>query len=275
METRRLGGTDLELSVIGLGTWAFGGRWGGADDEASLATCHAAIDAGVNWIDTADIYGQGRAERVVGRSCASEPARSMVATKGGVAWETDPAFRIWREASGRLPEDGLRPQPPGPRAGPHRPLPGPLAGRRGARRGHHRGAARPARRRQDPGDRGLELRPGRPRGHGGRRPHRLLPARVPRVPARHRGRRAAVVRRARRRGDRLRAAGARAAHREDVRRHDLPRRRLARAQRAVRRRGLPAPRRGRGGDGGHRPARPAVPGASPSWPWRGCCAGPR
>ena len=58
MERRRLGGTDLELSVIGLGTWVFGGRWGGAEDEASLAACHAALDAGVNWIDTADIYGQ-------------------------------------------------------------------------------------------------------------------------------------------------------------------------------------------------------------------------
>ncbi len=100
METRRLGGTDLELSVIGLGTWAFGGRWGGADDEASLATCHAAIDAGVNWIDTADIYGQGRAERVVGRIARERAGEVVVATKGGVAWETDPAFRIWREASG-------------------------------------------------------------------------------------------------------------------------------------------------------------------------------
>jgi aryl-alcohol dehydrogenase-like predicted oxidoreductase len=100
MERRRLGGTDLELSVIGLGTWAFGGRWGGADDDASLAAGHAAIDAGVNWIDTADIYGQGRAERVVGRIARERRGEVLVATKGGVAWEMDPAFRIWREASG-------------------------------------------------------------------------------------------------------------------------------------------------------------------------------
>jgi hypothetical protein len=100
MERRRLGGTDLELSVIGLGTWAFGGRWGGADDEASLAAAHAAIDAGVNWIDTADIYGQGRAERLVGRIARERRDEVLVATKGGVAWETEPAFRIWREASG-------------------------------------------------------------------------------------------------------------------------------------------------------------------------------
>ena len=99
MERRRLGGTDLELSVIGLGTWVFGGRWGGADDDSSLAACHAAIDAGVNWIDTADIYGQGRAERIVGRAVRERRDEVIVATKGGVAWETEPAFRIWREAS--------------------------------------------------------------------------------------------------------------------------------------------------------------------------------
>lgn len=99
MERRRLGGTDLELSVIGLGTWVFGGRWGGAEDEASLAACHAALDAGVNWIDTADIYGQGRAERIVGRAVRERRDEVIVATKGGVAWELEPQFRIWREAS--------------------------------------------------------------------------------------------------------------------------------------------------------------------------------
>ncbi len=100
MERRRLGGTDLELSVIGLGTWVFGGRWGGADDEASLAACHAAIDAGVNWIDTADIYGQGRAERIVGRAVRERRDEVIVATKGGVAWEVgEGGLRIWREAS--------------------------------------------------------------------------------------------------------------------------------------------------------------------------------
>ena len=101
MERRRLGGTDLELSVIGLGTWVFGGRWGGADDAASLAACHAAIDAGVNWIDTADIYGQGRAERIVGQAVRDRRDEVIVATKGGVAWEFDPPnpLRIWREAS--------------------------------------------------------------------------------------------------------------------------------------------------------------------------------
>jgi aryl-alcohol dehydrogenase-like predicted oxidoreductase len=99
MERRRLGGTDLELSVIGLGTWVFGGRWGGADDADSEAACHAAIDAGINWIDTADIYGQGRAESIVGKVVRERREDVIVATKGGVAWEAGPPLRIWREAS--------------------------------------------------------------------------------------------------------------------------------------------------------------------------------
>ncbi|MFN8110466.1 MAG: aldo/keto reductase [Thermoleophilia bacterium] len=101
MERRRLGESDLELSVIGLGTWVFGGRWGGTEDADSLAACHAAIDTGVNWIDTADIYGQGRAEQVVGRVVRERHGEVLVATKGGVAWEvTDAGLNIWREASG-------------------------------------------------------------------------------------------------------------------------------------------------------------------------------
>ena len=99
MERRRLGGTDLELSVIGLGTWVFGGRWGGADDADSVAACHASLDAGVNWIDTADIYGQHRAERIVGKVLKDRRDDVLVATKCGVAWTMEPSFRIWREAS--------------------------------------------------------------------------------------------------------------------------------------------------------------------------------
>lgn len=100
METRRLGASDLHLTVVGLGTWQFGGRWGGADDAESEAACHAALDSGVNWIDTADIYGQGRAERIVGKVVRDRPDEVIVATKGGVAWEFQPDLAIWREASG-------------------------------------------------------------------------------------------------------------------------------------------------------------------------------
>jgi aryl-alcohol dehydrogenase-like predicted oxidoreductase len=100
MERRSLGGSGLELTTIGLGTWQFGGRWGGADDAESLAACHTALDAGVNWIDTADIYGQGRAERVVGKAIRGRRDEVLISTKGGVAWELEPKFTIWREASG-------------------------------------------------------------------------------------------------------------------------------------------------------------------------------
>ena len=101
MERRQLGTTDLELSVVGLGTWVFGGRWGGAEDADSAAACHAAIDAGINWIDTADIYGQGRAEQIVGKVVRERSDEVIVATKGGVAWQVGAGgLTIWREASG-------------------------------------------------------------------------------------------------------------------------------------------------------------------------------
>jgi len=101
VERRQLGTTDLELSVVGLGTWVFGGRWGGAEDADSAAACHAAIDAGINWIDTADIYGQGRAEQIVGKVVRERSDEVIVATKGGVAWEIGAGgLTIWREASG-------------------------------------------------------------------------------------------------------------------------------------------------------------------------------
>ena len=101
IETRRLGASDLELTVVGLGTWQFGGRWGGADDADSEAACHAALDTGINWIDTADIYGQGRAEVVVGKVVRERRDDVIVATKGGVAWEMGAdGLNIWREATG-------------------------------------------------------------------------------------------------------------------------------------------------------------------------------
>ena len=100
MERRRLGDTDIELTVIGLGTWQWGGRWGGADDADSLAAAHAAVDAGMNWIDTADIYGQGRAEEVLAPFLKERGDEVVLSTKGGVAWSYEPQFRIWRAADG-------------------------------------------------------------------------------------------------------------------------------------------------------------------------------
>jgi len=92
MQTRRLGTTDLELTTIGLGTWAIGGPWeygwGPQDDADSIRTIHAALDAGINWIDTAPAYGCGHAEEVVGRVLRERGSdRPIVATKCGLAWD--------------------------------------------------------------------------------------------------------------------------------------------------------------------------------------------
>lgn len=84
MPTRRLGRTDMMPSAIGLGAWAIGGSWGAVDDEQSMRTLHAAVDAGVNFIDTADVYGMGRSERLVARLLRERPRdRIWVATKAG------------------------------------------------------------------------------------------------------------------------------------------------------------------------------------------------
>jgi aryl-alcohol dehydrogenase-like predicted oxidoreductase len=84
MEYRQLGRTDMEVSAISFGAWAIGGTWGPVDDEESMKALHAAIDAGVNFIDTADVYGDGRSERLVARLRSERKGdRIFVATKAG------------------------------------------------------------------------------------------------------------------------------------------------------------------------------------------------
>src|SRR5688572_16492622 len=84
MEFRSLGRTDMKVSAVSFGAWAIGGTWGPVDDETSLRALHAAIDAGVNFIDTADVYGDGRSERLVARLRRERPRdRIFVATKAG------------------------------------------------------------------------------------------------------------------------------------------------------------------------------------------------
>ena len=91
MKTRKLGWTDLNLSVIGLGTWAIGGPrtggWGPQDDGESIATILHALELGVNWIDTAPIYGLGHSEEIVGRAIEGLRDKPIVATKCGVVWD--------------------------------------------------------------------------------------------------------------------------------------------------------------------------------------------
>lgn len=84
MEYRRLGRTDMTVSAISFGAWAIGGSWGPVDDDQSMRALHAAIDAGVNFIDTADVYGNGRSERLVARLRRERPRDTIwVATKAG------------------------------------------------------------------------------------------------------------------------------------------------------------------------------------------------
>jgi aryl-alcohol dehydrogenase-like predicted oxidoreductase len=84
MEKRRLGRTDMHVSAVGFGAWAIGGNWGEVDDATSMEALHAAVDAGVNFIDTADVYGDGRSERLVARLRRERPGETIwVATKAG------------------------------------------------------------------------------------------------------------------------------------------------------------------------------------------------
>ncbi len=94
MQRRALGTSRFEVSTIGIGTWATGGwMWGGQDDDASVAAIHAAVDHGVNWIDTAPIYGSGHSERIVGRALQGLPAgrRPLVFTKFGLGDDSQAA----------------------------------------------------------------------------------------------------------------------------------------------------------------------------------------
>ncbi len=92
MQTRTLGTSGLALSTIGFGTWAIGGggwkfAWGAQDDAKSIEAIRAGLDAGINWIDTAAIYGHGHAEEVVARAIEGRRDRVIVATKCGRVWE--------------------------------------------------------------------------------------------------------------------------------------------------------------------------------------------
>jgi aryl-alcohol dehydrogenase-like predicted oxidoreductase len=90
MQKRRLGHTDLELTTIGLGTWAMGGPWqfgwGPQDDSEAIAAILAALDEGINWIDTAPVYGCGHSEELVGKALKQVKRKPFIATKCGLLW---------------------------------------------------------------------------------------------------------------------------------------------------------------------------------------------
>ncbi|MCI3950360.1 MAG: aldo/keto reductase [Acidimicrobiales bacterium] len=118
---RPFGSTGLELTAVGFGAWAIGGAgwsfaWGAQDDDESVAAIRHAVDAGVNWIDTAAVYGLGHSEEVVARALEglAEDERPYLFTKCGLVWDesrrqrrvTDPAS-IRREADASLRRLGV------------------------------------------------------------------------------------------------------------------------------------------------------------------------
>ncbi|MCA9896165.1 MAG: aldo/keto reductase [Anaerolineae bacterium] len=107
METRQLGNSDLQITLVGVGAWAMGGGgwqygWGGQEDADSVAAIHRALDLGVNWIDTAAVYGLGHSEEVVGRAIKGLSKKPYIFTKGSRVWEEDGTL------GGCLKADSLR-----------------------------------------------------------------------------------------------------------------------------------------------------------------------
>ncbi|MFB0527510.1 MAG: aldo/keto reductase, partial [bacterium] len=92
MKTRKLGWTDLNLSTIGLGTWAIGGggwkfSWGPQDDRESISAIQRALELGINWIDTAAVYGLGHSEEIVGKAIRGLRDKPIIATKCERVWD--------------------------------------------------------------------------------------------------------------------------------------------------------------------------------------------
>jgi aryl-alcohol dehydrogenase-like predicted oxidoreductase len=106
VEHRQIGRSGNSVSVIGLGTWQLGADWGDVTDADALAVLDAAAEAGISFLDTADVYGDGRSERLIGQFLAANPGSAiMVATKMGRRVALDPAlytldnFRAWTDRS--------------------------------------------------------------------------------------------------------------------------------------------------------------------------------
>lgn len=93
-QTRQLGNSDLHLTPIGYGAWAIGGgnwefAWGAQDDDESVRTIERAVDAGINWIDTAAIYGLGHSEEVVAKALRNSGSKPYIFTKCSMRWSAD------------------------------------------------------------------------------------------------------------------------------------------------------------------------------------------
>src|SRR5690348_2165300 len=83
MKYRQLGRTGWNVSEISFGAWAIGGFWGQVSEGDAMKTLHKAVDCGVNFVDTADVYGDGRSERLIARLKKERKEEVIVATKAG------------------------------------------------------------------------------------------------------------------------------------------------------------------------------------------------
>ena len=115
MEKHRLGSSDLLITRIGVGAWAIGGGnwefgWGAQEDAQSVAAIEAALDAGVNWVDTAAVYGLGHSEEIVARAVAGRTAAPLVFTKCSMVWgaERKISRSLKRESLARECEASLK-----------------------------------------------------------------------------------------------------------------------------------------------------------------------
>lgn len=114
MQKRRLGNSDMDITRIGLGTWAIGGSWnygwGKQDDSESIGTILKALDEGINWIDTAAVYGLGRSEEVVGRALKQTSHDPYIFTKCSLVWDELGAVSssLKAESVRKEAEDSLR-----------------------------------------------------------------------------------------------------------------------------------------------------------------------
>jgi aryl-alcohol dehydrogenase-like predicted oxidoreductase len=108
MQYRPLGRTGWNVSDISFGTWAIGGAWGNVSDDESLAALHKAVDCGVNFIDTADVYGDGRSERLIAQLKKSVREEIIVATKAGRRLPSQTVAGYSRQNLTMWVEDSLR-----------------------------------------------------------------------------------------------------------------------------------------------------------------------
>jgi aryl-alcohol dehydrogenase-like predicted oxidoreductase len=113
LEKRKLGNSDLELTRIGFGAWAIGGGdwafgWGPQDDADSIEAIHRAIDLGINWIDTAAVYGLGHSEEIVGKALKTASSKPYVFTKSTMVWNEQREITNSMKQIRREVEDSLK-----------------------------------------------------------------------------------------------------------------------------------------------------------------------